>query len=60
MPSAATELNLRELSDPEFFGRWSQVRSRYAVTPPSSPEHEASRRDYEAVISEYRRRMDGS
>ena len=54
MSSTATETGLRELSDPEFFDRWAQVRLRYAV------DHTATRQDYEAMVAEYRRRMDGS
>jgi hypothetical protein len=52
--------DLRELSDPEFFARWAQVRLRHAVTPRSSPEYSAGKQDYDAVLAEYRRRMDGS
>jgi hypothetical protein len=52
--------DLQELSDPEFFARWAEVHQRYAMTPMSSPEHQASKRDYDAVVAEYRRRMDGS
>jgi hypothetical protein len=50
---------LRELSDPEFFARWAQVRLRHAVTPQRSPEYAASKAAYDAVLAEYRRRMDG-
>jgi hypothetical protein len=52
--------DLQELSDPEFFTRWAEIRQRYAMTPKSSPDHPASKRDYDAVIAEYRRRMDGA
>jgi hypothetical protein len=52
--------DLRELSDPEFFARWAQVRLRYATTPQSSPDHPASKRDHDAVLADYQRRMDGS
>jgi hypothetical protein len=60
MATAATEPDLSDLSDPEFFIRWSQLRLRYAVTPPGSPEHPARKRDYAAALAEYRRRLDGS
>jgi hypothetical protein len=57
---AETVSDLRELSDPEFFARWAAVRLRYATTPQSSPQYPAGKRDYDAVLAEYRRRMDGS
>jgi hypothetical protein len=37
----------------EFFVRWAKVRLRYAV------EHTASKQDYDDVLAEYRRRLDG-
>lgn len=51
--------DLQELSDPAFFAYWAEVRQRYALTPKSSPEHEAGKRDYSAVLAEYRRRING-
>jgi hypothetical protein len=57
---AGHDSDLRELSDPEFFARWAEVRQRYAVTPKSSPGHPESKQDYDAAVAEYRRRMDGS
>ena len=48
------EHDLRELSDPEFFVHWAQVRMSYAV------EHIATREDYEAMVAEYHRRLDGN
>jgi hypothetical protein len=60
MSTTATDsADLRELSDPEFFVYWAKVRLRYAVTPPGSPGHPASKRDYDAVLADYQRRMDG-
>lgn len=54
MSSTATDsADLSELSDPEFFVRWAKVRLRYAV------EHTASKQDYDDVLAEYRRRLDG-
>jgi hypothetical protein len=52
--------HLRGLADPEFFAYWAEVRLRYAVTSERSPEHPASKRDYDAVLAEYRRRLDGN
>jgi hypothetical protein len=51
--------DLQELSDPAFFAYWAELRQRYAVTPKSSPEHETGKRDYSAVLAEYRRRIGG-
>jgi hypothetical protein len=55
MSSTATDsTDLRELTDPDFFVYWAKVRLRYAV------EHTASKQDYDDVLAEYRRRLDGS
>jgi hypothetical protein len=51
--------DLRELADPEFVARWAAVRYRMALAPAGTPEHTEIKRCYEAVASEYRRRMTG-
>jgi hypothetical protein len=51
--------DLRELSDPEFFTHWAAVRNRLARTPEGDPGRNQVKRQYEAVITEYRRRIDG-
>jgi len=51
------ELTLEELSDPAFFARWAEVRLRYATTHRDCPGYYTSKWDYEAVLTEYRRRM---
>jgi hypothetical protein len=61
MSTTATDsADLRELSDPDFFVYWAKVRLRYATTPKNSFYYPARKLDYSAVLSEYRRRMDGS
>jgi hypothetical protein len=60
MSSTATDsADLRELSDPDFFTRWAEIRLRYATTPKNSFYYPARKLDYEAVVAEYRRRIDG-
>jgi hypothetical protein len=54
-----TVSDLRGLDDPAFFKRWSEVRLHYALTPPSDPRHSICKRDYAAVIAEYKRRLNG-
>jgi hypothetical protein len=51
--------DLRELSDPEFLAQWAAVRNRLFYIPKGQPEHRESKRQYDAMIAEYRRRMDG-
>jgi hypothetical protein len=52
-----TTSDMRALDDPEFFRYWSALRQRIAFsgkTPPPDLE-----REYDAVYTEYRRRVDG-
>lgn len=51
--------NLQELDDPAFFTYWAALRNQLALTPKSSPNYPEIKRCYDAVISEYRRRIDG-
>jgi hypothetical protein len=51
------ELMLEELSDPAFFARWAEVRLRYATTNRNSFGYYRAKSEYEAVLTEYRRRM---
>jgi hypothetical protein len=54
MPTTAPDsADLRELSDPDFFAYWAKIRLRYAV------ERTATKQDYDDVLAEYRRRIDG-
>jgi hypothetical protein len=53
------DVNLQKLDDPAFFRYWATVRNQLALTPQSSPNHAEIKRRYNAVVSEYRRRMDG-
>ena len=48
---------LRRLGDPEFFRAWSAVRLCLFLTPPEN-RYEIKRL-YDAVLDEYRRRMNG-
>jgi hypothetical protein len=50
---------LRQLADPDFFAHWAAIRNRMALTPEDSPERPEIKRSYNAVLTEYRRRMDG-
>jgi hypothetical protein len=52
--------HLRELSDPDFFARWAQTRYRLFTIPREDPEHPEVRREYSAMVAEYRKRMDGA
>jgi len=58
--STAEDTDLQGLSDPEFFAHWAAVRTELAFTPATSSDHEAVRREYDAVATEYRRRLDGA
>jgi hypothetical protein len=51
--------DLRELTDPEFFAHWVVVRNRLILTPAGSTERPEVKRRYDAVLAEYRRRIDG-
>lgn len=51
---------LRQLGDPEFMKLWSAARTRLTLTPADSPEHERVRETYAALMSEYRRRIEGT
>jgi hypothetical protein len=51
--------DLRELSDPEFFALWAAIRCRLILTSTGSPERAEVKRRYDAVLAEYRRRIDG-
>ena len=52
------DINLQELDDPTFFAHWAAVRHRLALTPQSSPSYSEIKRRYDAVLSEYWRRLD--
>ena len=49
---------LANLSDPEFFIEWAAVRNRLFRIPSGKPEHGDIKRGYDAVVAEYRRRID--
>jgi hypothetical protein len=51
--------DLRELSDPEFFAHWAAVRNRLCGTPEGKLGHYEIKRRYDAVTTEYQRRIDG-
>lgn len=51
--------DLRELSDPEFFAQWADVRNRLSCTPKDKPGHYEVKCRYDAMSVEYRRRIDG-
>jgi hypothetical protein len=51
---------LRGLADPEFFTHWAAVRTRLALTSSSSPKHSEIKDEYDALATEYRRRLDGA
>jgi hypothetical protein len=57
---SAHDSDLGELADPEFFAYWADVRNRVAVTRLGTPEHAEVKQLYDAVLAEYRRRMDGA
>lgn len=61
-PSSQKERNgdLRELSDPEFFTQWADVRNRLSCTPKGKPGHYEVKRRYDVMSVEYRRRIDGA
>jgi hypothetical protein len=52
--------DLRELDDPEFFAHWAAVRYRMAMAPAGTPGHAEIKTRYDAVVAEYRRRLDGA
>jgi hypothetical protein len=48
---------LAALSDPELIARWASLRARLAYK--TDPRHDEVKREYDAVVVEYRRRIDG-
>lgn len=51
---------LRGLADPEFFTHWAAARTRLALTSTGSPKWLEIKREYDVVVAEYRRRLDGA
>jgi hypothetical protein len=56
---SANDTDIRELDDPALMTQWSAARQRLAMTPRDSPEHGSVKASYDALASEYRRRIDG-
>lgn len=52
--------SLQELDDPAFFAHWAALRSQLALTPESSLERPELKRRYDAAVTEYHRRIDGT
>lgn len=50
---------LQKLSDPEFFAQWAAFRSRLFFTPVDKPGYHETKRRYDALSLEYRRRTGG-
>jgi hypothetical protein len=51
--------SLRNLPDPQLIALWARIRIHYAVTRKDDSCYPAAKDDYEAVLAEYRRRLDG-
>ena len=51
--------SLEKLDDPAFMALWAAARAKLALTPESNPEHHEAKRRYDALATEYRRRIDG-
>jgi hypothetical protein len=49
---------LQGISDPDLMTRYTAVRTRLALTPVGKPGHGEVKRSYDALLAEYRRRMD--
>jgi hypothetical protein len=49
---------LQGISDPELMTRYTAARTRLALTPAGKPGHGEVKRAYDALLAEYRRRMD--
>lgn len=52
--------DLQELSDPEFFTQWAVVRNSLFSVSKGKPGYCEAKRRYNAVATEYRRRIDGN
>jgi hypothetical protein len=52
--------DLRELDDFEFFAQWAVIRSQLFCIPETKPEYREIKRQYDAVLAEYRRRIYGA
>jgi hypothetical protein len=51
---------LQELDDVSFFGAWAAVRTLVALAPAGTPSHAEIKSLYDAVVAEYRSRLDGA
>lgn len=51
--------NPRELPDPEFITLWASLRHQLALTPAGSPGHLEIKDRYNAMKTEFLRRLDG-
>lgn len=54
-----TEHDLAALSDPDLIKRWAALRFELLRTPRNAPEWDGAKAGYDAVMSEYRRRIEG-
>ena len=50
---------LTSLSDPELIAHSAAVRTRLALTPKSDPGRAEVKAEYDAVLMDYRRRIEG-
>ena len=50
---------LWQMTDPEFFAHWAAVRNCLILSTADSPQRSEIKRRYRAVVSEYRRRING-
>jgi hypothetical protein len=51
--------DIRKLDDAELIARWAVARQQLALTVKGKTGHCEAKRRYDALASEYRRRLDG-
>jgi hypothetical protein len=50
--------DLAEMDDPALITHWADARRRLALTPKDAPGHAEVKQAYDAVLAEYRRRVE--